>query len=104
MKDLIKKDKIFFPKKLILILIAVVIFVLSAFFGIYFLLKHEQAQSKNLTKLNAQINYLEEKLNQSAEYYNYKMDYSDTSYNYLAIGNSITYLNYWGHGGCSTQV
>ena len=47
--------------------------------------------------------YLEEKIRQQSEYYEYDTNYSESAFNYLAIGNSLTIINSWGHGICSTS-
>lgn len=52
--------------------------------------------------MEGSIEFLEEKLNQEIDYYKYDTNYQDDTYNWLAIGNSLTMIESWGRGICST--
>ena len=58
---------------------------------------------KKITELEGKIEYLEEKLRQTTDYYEYSTEYDAEAFNYLAIGNSLTMINSWGRGICSTK-
>jgi len=87
---------------IIAIILSVFILICGTLVGI-FVIKYEKRQTQQISELIGQVDYLRAKLEQTTEYYNYETEYSNDSYNYFAIGNSLTLINSWGRGICSTQ-
>jgi len=92
------KYKLFWGGVLLLLLLFFTIVIANKF------IEHEKRQSFEISLLNGEVSYLENKLDQSINYYNYNIEYSDEAFNYLALGNSLTLIPSIGRGICSTQM
>ena len=104
-------------KKMIFILVPVMLLVIAA--GVWFVL-HEKSQSSNITalieeneNLSRRVEALDEKLHQAALELAQRDERNEKStreplewgdgYNWMAIGNSLTWIEGWQRGICSTQ-
>ncbi len=90
-------------KKAVLILIPVL--VLAIAFGGWFTL-HEKAQNKNIATLIEKVDTLSQSVQELASRANREekapVEWGD-GYKWMAIGNSLTLIEAWGRGICSTQ-
>ncbi len=96
-------------KTLILTVAAAVLLIAAAgILGVKYL-QYERAQNENIQTLTQRVLDLSEDLNdlsdayrRDKEYYRYGHSWGD-GYNWLAIGNSITLIETYGRGICSTR-
>ena len=98
-------------KKTILLLTVFAVLLLAAavFCGLKFY-RYEREQNENIALLNQKLAMLTEEFQDLSNTYKTDRDYYENShpwgkgYNWFAIGNSLTWIEGYGHGICSTGV
>lgn len=96
-----------FDMKLKLIVAAIVMVLFAVSGGVlagFKLISHEKAQKAAINHLFAMVEELQERQKRTTDYYLYDIKWGKKDeYNYLALGNSLTLIESWGRGICSTQ-